>query len=162
MPDTISDPDLIVLALGNPLLGDDGVGWRVAGYLQLNIPNPAFDLDSLAEGGLSIMERISGYRRAIIIDAIHTGQYPDGHISSFPLDALPNPFAGHLGSTHETSLLTALKAGRTLGIDLPEQITIVAIEARNLYEFSEQLSPAVAAAIEPAARLVIELAAGSA
>ncbi len=155
----MTQPDLIVLALGNPLLGDDGAGWRVAEYLQSHLTDPSFALDTLAEGGLSIMERISGYRRAIIIDAIQTGQYPDGHISSFPLDALPNPFAGHLGSNHETSLLTALEAGRTLGIDLPDQITIVAIEARNLYEFSEQLSPPVAAAVEPAARLVIELAA---
>jgi len=146
-----------VVALGNPLLGDDGAGWRVAETLQTLHPAADFDIEFLAEGGLSIMERIAGYQRAIIIDALQTGQFPDGHITTFSLDELPNPFAGHLGSTHETSLLTALEAGRTLGIRLPDQITIVAIEAHNLFEFSEQLSPVVAAAIEPAALLVFNL-----
>jgi Ni,Fe-hydrogenase maturation factor len=42
-----------------------------------------------------------------------------------------------------------------MGADLPNDIIIVAIEAQNVYDFSEQLSPAVASAVPQAVELVI-------
>jgi hydrogenase maturation protease len=145
----------IVLGLGNPYLGDDGVGWRVAEQVRAHITNLEIEVDCHAGGGLSLMERLIGYDRAIIIDAINTGHQPQGTVSSFRLEDLPNYAQSHLASAHETTLQTALQVGRTMGAALPNDIRIIAIEAQNVYDFSEELSPAVANAVPQAVDLVI-------
>jgi hydrogenase maturation protease len=103
------------------------------------------------------MERLVGYQRAIIIDAITTRQNPPGTVTCFPLDALPDHAAGHTTAAHDTSLQTAIALGRSMGASLPETILIVAVESEQIYDFSEDLTPEVAAAILPAEQLVLDL-----
>ncbi len=148
---------LIVIGLGTPLLGDDGVGWKVVEALQAQLAQSGIETDLLAGGGLSLMERLVGYGKAIIVDSIYTGRQPKGAVSVFPLEALENPFAGHTASAHETNLLTALAMGRSLGASLPETVMIVAIESPDIYDFDDQLSPPVAAAVAPARDAVLQL-----
>jgi hydrogenase maturation protease len=151
-------PDMktLILGLGNPLLSDDGVGWRVAEQVRALVTRPETEVDTLAGGGLSLMERLVGYDRAIIVDALTTGKAPVGTVSCFDLEQLADPVAGHLSSAHETSLKTALKLGASLGLSLPARVMVVAIEAQQVYDFSEELSPAVAAAVPEAVRCVVE------
>lgn len=103
------------------------------------------------------MERLEGCQRAILVDSMETGQSPVGSVRVFPLDELPNPSDSHSASAHDTSLLTALETGRRMGLDLPEKITVVAIEAATVHNFSEELSPAVAAAVPVAIQAVLKL-----
>lgn len=145
----------LVLGLGNPLLGDDGVGWRVAEALREHISDPNIEIDCHAGGGLSLMERLIGYDRAIIVDAINTNQQPQGAVNCFRLDELPNHASSHLASSHETTLQTALQVGRMMGATLPTDIRIVTIETQNVYDFSEELSPPVANALPQAIERVI-------
>ncbi len=153
----------LVLGLGNPLLGDDGVGWRIAEECARRMGRAAapssqispFEVDCIARGGLSLMERLIGYDRVILIDAMDTGTRPEGTVECFRLEELQNPNAGHLASAHDATLQTALGMGRVLGASLPETVMVVAVEARNVYDFSEELSPAVAAAVPRAVEIVI-------
>ncbi len=166
----------LIIGLGNPILGDDGVGWKVAQEVQRVIETdarfhvpirplgtkivrrvPRVEVDCAALGGLSLMERLVGCQRAILIDSMETGQSPAGSVRVIPLEELPNPSAGHSASAHDTSLITALETGRKMGLDLPESVTVVAIEARNVYDFSEELSPAVAQAVPLAVEKVTRL-----
>jgi hydrogenase maturation protease len=152
----------LLIGLGNPILGDDGVGWKVVEYLQQNCSLPSnVETDCLALGGLSLMERLVGYEQAILVDAIVTRQYPIGHVMHLELDDLPSQGAGHLSSSHDTTLQVAMNMGRTMGASLPEKIIIVAIESQNVYDFSEQLTPAVAASISKAAEIVLKILAGT-
>jgi hydrogenase maturation protease len=144
----------IIIGLGNPLLGDDSVGWRVAEQVRKLCE---VEVDCLSVGGLSLMERLVGYDRAILIDAITTGKQPTGSVSLYKLEDLPNLSAGHTGSTHDTSLQNALKLGQSMGVQLPTEVVVVGIEAQSVYEFSEVLSPPVAAAIPQAVQMVMEL-----
>ena len=146
----------IVIGLGNPILGDDGAGWKVVEALQNNLPTN-IDVDCLAGGGLSVMERLVGYDRAVIVDTLNTGQREKGSIKVFSLESLPNPFLGHLGSAHETNLMTALEVGRSLGAHLPDTLTVVGIESPDVFDFDESLSPEIEAAIPAAARQVLEI-----
>lgn len=155
---------ILVIGLGNPLLGDDGVGWRVAAEVERLLAQspsaagpPAVEVDCLSLGGLSLMERMIGYRRVILVDALSSGAHPAGQVSWSPLEALPDRSAGHTTSAHDTSLQNALKVGREMGAALPARVDVVAVEAYNLYEFTEELTPAVAAAAPHAARLVLDL-----
>jgi hydrogenase maturation protease len=150
----------ILVGLGNPILGDDGVGWKVVQALEENTAHhplaSPFDVDYLSLGGISLMERLIGYDRAILVDAIQNGK-PDGEVTCLPLEALPDQAAGHTTSAHDTNLPIALRLGRQAGAHLPEEIIVVGIEARRVYDFSEELSPAVGAAVPTAARLVTQL-----
>jgi hydrogenase maturation protease len=158
----------LVIGLGNPILGDDGVGWKVAEEVKKSLlPAPltplpirergTVEVDTAALGGLSLMERLLGYERVIIVDSMETGDSLVGSVSVFPLASLPDPMAGHSASTHDATLMTALRTAEELGADIPKQVDIVAIEAKNVYDFSEELTPPVAAAVPVAVEKIIEL-----
>ena len=67
----------LVLGLGNPIVTDDAVGLRVAQALKPLLTHcPDIDISEDHWGGLRLMERMVGYNRAIIIDAICTGSLP--------------------------------------------------------------------------------------
>jgi len=74
---------------------------------------------------------------------------------------LPDPMAGHSASTHDTSLITALKTAESIGANIPKQVDVVAVEAQNVYDFSEELSPPVAAAVSEAVQIVLDLIQGA-
>lgn len=161
-PDTSHSASLIVVGLGNPILGDDGIGWQVAEQVARSISENSADdreiiVECLAVGGLSLMEHLVGYGRAILIDAINIGLGPTGSIHSLPLQKLPDFAGGHLTSAHDTSLLTALHLGRSMGAQLPEEIIVVGIETPYVYDFTEELTPPVAAALPLATNKVLEL-----
>jgi len=150
----------LVIGLGNPILGDDGVGWRVVEEIARQTANkPEVEVDCVSLGGLSLMERLTGCECVILVDSIFTGEKPIGTVSQFALSDIPDLTAGHSASAHDTSLHNALNLGRGMDIPLPrdEDVLIVAIEAENVYDFSEILSPAVEAAVPQAVGAVLRL-----
>jgi hydrogenase maturation protease len=155
----------LVVGLGNPILGDDGAGWKVAEEVEqrlLKSPGTSeVSVVCVSLGGLSLMERLIGYQHAIVIDAIGTGQHPIGTAYHFRLDDLYDPTSGHTTAAHDVSLMKAIEIGRSLGAEVPDRIDVVAIESPYVYDFSEDLTPPVAAAVSPAVELVMQLLAPS-
>ena len=161
----------LIVGLGNPILGDDGVGWWVAERVQQRLQLPMTDLpasvegsqkleidvDCVSLGGLSLMEHLIDYERAILIDSIGTGQKPIGAVYHFQLDDLYDPTSGHTTAAHDVSLMSAIQIGRSMGAALPDRIDVVAIESPYVYDFSEELTPPVAAAVPQAVELVMNL-----
>ena len=155
---------VLVVGLGNPLLGDDGVGWRVVEALEarLGADRPAtargvpVEVDRLAVGGLTLMERLVGYRRAILVDALTGNDEPPGAVTCEPLSAAGARAASHLDSAHDAPLPAALAAGRSLGATLPRTITVVGIATAPCDTFEEALSAPVAAAVPAAVERVLE------
>lgn len=107
------------------------------------------------------MEHLIGYDRAIIVDAVNLQQDPPGTMYSFPLEELPHQASGHMTSSHDTTLQNALDVGRKMGAHLPDRITVIGIESPHVYDFSDQLTPPIAAAVPEAARLVREILSGN-
>jgi hydrogenase maturation protease len=164
-------PRTVVIGLGNPILGDDGVGWRVADEVETLLaaallagrPMPDIDIERLGVGGLRLMEVLTGYESAILVDAAEFPDRPIGEVRSCSFEDLADYAAGHLDSDHDASLRTALALGRRLGASLPSSIHAVTVQAHRTDVFGEELSVEVAAAVPEAARIVVELlAAGSA
>jgi hydrogenase maturation protease len=148
----------IIIGLGNPILGDDGVGWRVAEEVHRQIdPALHIDVDYLSLGGISLMEHLIGHDRAVLIDAFFSDEEP-GSIKVSRLEEIPNYSAFHITSVHDTSLQNAMKLGRDLGANLPEDVIVVGITTKHVYDFSQELSPPVEKAISKAAEIVVELA----
>ena len=150
----------IVLGLGNPLLSDDGVGWRVAKEVARRTRDPQIEVDYCSLGGLGLMERLIGYERAILVDAVCTRREPIGTVSRVRLEDIGNPGAGHTSSAHDASLQTALEIGRQAGAHLPRDVVVIAVEADQVYEFSESLTPAVETAVPTAVQAVLDELAG--
>ena len=163
----------IVVGLGNPVLGDDAVGWRVADLVEAGLVTareiagpvegdcPDVDVERLGVGGLRLMEFLEGYDAAILVDAAEFADRPIGEVRSCALDDLDCYAAGHLDSAHDASLVTALALGRRLGASLPANIQAVTVQIHSVDEFSEQLTPAVEAAVPVAAAAVFELLASA-
>lgn len=148
---------VLVVGLGNPILGDDGVGWRVAAEVQKMDSSIGrhVEVDFSSVGGLALMERILGYEQVVLIDAAQTGEYPVGSVVLHALEDLPNPKAGHTTSAHDASLATSLLMARDMGETVPGRVDIVTIEIGSANEFSESLTPAVAGAVETATETVL-------
>jgi hydrogenase maturation protease len=147
----------IVLGLGNPILGDDGIGCRVAEELKRTVEaegtSEQIDIEPFYRGGISLMERLIGYDRALIVDSIQGMGAEVGTIHRLSLDDLPTMTAD---SPHDASLKAALELGRQLNASLPEEILIFAVEIRYSTEFSESLSPLVEDSIEPLKRMLLQ------
>ncbi len=69
-------PNLII-GLGNPLMGDDGIGWCVAARLATDRRLPE-DTEVLAGGTdlLGYEDRLEGRRHVVLIDALLGGSTP--------------------------------------------------------------------------------------
>jgi len=147
----------LVVGLGNPILGDDGVGWKVAEDVMKRLPEDAsVDVICLSVGGISLMEHLIGYDHAIIVDAFATDA-PVGSISVLRLDQLPNYSAFHTTSSHDTSLQNAMELGRAMGAHLPDDVMIVGIATRQVFDFSEDLSPPVARVVHNVGLIILDL-----
>jgi hydrogenase maturation protease len=146
----------LVLGLGNPILRDDAIGLRVVRALQPQLERlPDVDFAEDYHGGLRLMERMIGYDRAIIVDAICSGSRPGTVLHLGPED-IPTQ---HSASTHDVNLPTAMTLGYRSGAHLPalEAIRLVAVEAVDVLNFGEDLTPEVEAAIPGAMQAVLAL-----
>lgn len=157
-PGRPADPrPTLVLGLGNPILTDDGVGVLVAEAVQAALPVAApVDVQEVSVGGLRLMESMLGRERVVIIDACQTACGPPGTVHRMGLDDLRaiSP-TQHSACGHDTSLVTALEMGRRMGLPLPSDVVIYAIEVENVLDFSEEPSPAVARAIPAVTEAVL-------
>jgi hydrogenase maturation protease len=152
----------IIVGLGNPYLGDDGIGIVVAEQLANHpLVNPREDvtITEASVGGLRLMETLVGYDRAILIDALVVPDPLPGQIHRWDLGDLTAICpTQHSASAHDTSLPTAIAAGRKIGLDLPDQIAIFAIEVHCRDEFSAELSYPIQSVIpEVIERVLCEL-----
>lgn len=151
----------IVIGLGNPILTDDGVGVKVAYAVEKILAEHGrtdITVTEASVGGLRLMELMIGYERVIIVDAImHRNGQPPGTIFRLTLDDLRqiSP-TQHSASAHDTSLVTALEAAESMGMSIPSEVKIFAVEVENILDFSETPTPAVAAVIPEVTRLVLE------
>ncbi|MEN6450970.1 MAG: hydrogenase maturation protease [Thermoguttaceae bacterium] len=145
----------LIIGLGNPLVSDDSVGLHVAAHLKTRLAGRA-DVEVSEDywGGLRLMERMIGFDRAIVIDAIQTGA-PAGTLHLLNAEGIATQRSA---SAHDVNLATALAFGRQAGAQLPEnrQVRIVAIEAADVLTFAERLTPAVEEAVPIAVEAVMQ------
>ena len=144
----------LILGLGNPILRDDSAGLRVVQLLRDELVDHSdIEISEDYWGGLRLMERMMGFDRAIIVDAILTGSEP-GTIHTLSPGEIPTQRSA---SAHDVNLPTALELGRQAGAHLPntEDILLVGIEASDVQTFAEDLSPEVEAALPRAVDIVL-------
>jgi hydrogenase maturation protease len=145
----------VVLGIGNPIIGDDGVAFHVIEALQADPPPGDVTFTGADVSGLAILDLITGYDEVIIVDAIQTVNGIPGEIYRLALDDFR--VTKHTISPHDVDLPTALEIGKILKINLPSKISIIAIEIPDAYVFSTVLTDAVSAAVTPAAQMARDI-----
>jgi len=148
------DKNLVVLGMGNTLLGDDGVGIYVAQELEKKCPvKEGTCFEYVSWGGFRIIDVLQNYKNAIVIDAINTNEKPEGYIHVLNHESLLHSI--RMVSFHDVNFATAIRFASTLNIPMPEKIFVYGIEVRNIETFTEGLTPTIQKAADKCIGIVL-------
>lgn len=142
----------VVIGIGNPLQGDDGVGVRAVEFLRGFLPEGV----ELVEGmvyGPDLLPFLEGRKKAIFIDAIDAGEEP-GAVFRFSPGEVREERGTPSVSLHDFGLYELIAAARLLD-QCPPDITVIAVQVKSL-EVGAELSPEVDGALPQVCRLVLE------
>ena len=147
----------VVIGVGNPWRGDDGVGWAVAGAVGRRL-GTAVEIRCCDGEPARLLDAWTGVDLAVVVDAMRSGAQP-GAVRVVEADGVaelmrsPAP----VGS-HSLGIGQALALGRALG-RLPGRLVVVGVEGLD-HGFGEGLSAPVGAAVDVAADLVVRVVDG--
>src|SRR5512146_3391974 len=136
----------VILGVGNPLMGDDGLGISVVARLRAlwgRDDEPELMLVDGGTWGMNLLPIIEQARRLLIVDAIDRDTEP-GTFVTLHRDEIPR-YLGRTLSPHQLDLREVLALAELRGT-LPEETTAVGIQPANI-ELSLELSAEVSATL---------------
>ena len=142
---------VLVIGIGNPLRGDDGIGWRAASELASRFDDESVEVLPCHQLTPELAERVAAARRVIFVDAA-IGRQP-GLIRCRPVQAgaaAPSSFSHHL-----TPPLLLRYSWKIFGAR-PRAVQLT-VTAQN-FEYGEEFSASVAAAFPQLLRTILILA----
>lgn len=149
-------PRVLVLGIGNVLLGDEAAGIRAMRALAAREPPP--EGAEFVDGGtlgFALAGQVAAHPGLVVMDAANLGR-PPGSVELLRGERMDEFLGGgRRGSVHEAGLLDLLAVTRLEGL-LPAERALLAIQPERI-EWSESLSPAVAAGVERACDLATAL-----
>jgi hydrogenase maturation protease len=139
---------LLVIGLGNPLMGDDGIGWHVAERLAADPRLPA-GVEAICGGTdlLRCASQIEGRRRVVLVDAVEDDA-PPGSVSVI------GEGAADLRQEHAHHL-SAGQAMQLLRLTMPVSFTLLGVSVPSA-RMASDLSPALSASMPAILDRVIE------
>jgi len=145
-----SATDVLILALGNPLRGDDGVGLQVLEALKRceDLPE-GITLLGGDEYDLMAALMTGKYRRVVIVDAADFGGTP-GKWTRLTMNGIGYAGVKSRGTLHNISITEVLSLSEALKITLPE-IVVYGVQPLNV-----MWSPALSEPVEKAVEKVCE------
>ena len=132
-----------VLGLGNEILGDDALGILVARQVQARF-GEAVEVVSSSQSGFHVMDELLGVSRLLVVDSIRTGAAKPGTVYVLDEHAIP-PAPGV--SSHSLGIFEVLAVARRLGLPVPAECVILAVEVADCTTVGGSMHPDVAAAI---------------
>ena len=142
---------LLVVGIGNDLLGDDAAGLLAASALA----DEGFPVQATMRSGLALLDTVVGFRRVLLIDSQVSGRLP-GSIDEFTL----TPSVVRSPSAHYLGYGETLTIGAAVGLELPEEIRVLAVERTPEVwvgaDLSEPVRVALPALVERARTIVHE------
>lgn len=153
-PLELAGSPVLVLGLGNTLLGDDGVGVHVVRQLAAElVPTGLCPIDG-GTLGFRLMDALARYDSVLLVDAAELGE-PAGVVRVLERDQLDVHVRGEGRlSAHEAGVANLLTLARLEGC-MPTRLALLGIQP-SLIAWDETLSPTVERAVPHACRLAIE------
>ena len=142
----------VVIGLGNPLMGDDGIGIAALERLRATWRLPeGVELVDGGTWGMNLLPIIEDADQVLLIDAIKTGAQAGTEIV-IPRARLPRYLATRI-SPHEVDLCDVLALAELRGT-LPEQTVAVGLEPARV-ELSSELSETLSARLDALVAAVV-------
>ena len=139
-PDKLDSQDLLVLGIGNPLMGDDGVGNQVIELLAEKDLPPNVKIEDAGLPGWGLPAWFEGWSNVILVDAVQMGQSP-GSWRRFQTEEVQFVLENDALSLHQPDLACGLALAQALEL-LPENLVLYGVEPAVVNP-GEALSPAV-------------------
>ncbi len=136
--------DTLIIGLGNPLRGDDGVGVRLVQELARQTLPPNVQAVDGGTQGLGLVNMMEDQQRVILVDAADVGRSP-GEFVRFTLDEARLLGDDQHLSIHAAGLYDALLLAQALNM-LPPDVIIFGVQPSH-FEWDSTLSPEVEAAL---------------
>lgn len=134
------DAETIVIGVGSPLMGDDGIGLVALEALRSGWSfEPELELMDGGTWGMNLLPFIESASRVLLLDAVHAGCDP-GEVVRLEGDAIPRFFATKL-SPHQIDLKEVLALAELRGT-LPDDLVVLGLEPAVI-EMSSSLSEPV-------------------
>jgi hydrogenase maturation protease len=148
-------PQILVLGVGNALLGDGGIGGAAIARLERERLPARVELRDAGTSMIDVVAGLGRYERVIVIDAVKVLGRTRGSVVEFELSCGAAGDALATVSTHEFELggLRALAAA--LAIELPA-VHVVGFVPVSI-ELGSGLTPAAAAALDDIVARVLRL-----
>lgn len=148
----MTDAGTVVIGLGNPLMGDDGVGLALVARLgeEWDI-EPAAALVDGGTWGMNLLPTIEDAGRLILLDAINVGAAP-GTVVELARHQIPRFLATKI-SPHQVDLRDVLAVAE-LRRTLPEDTIAIGLQPA-VVALSDALTPVVRDRIEEAVAAVV-------
>ena len=147
---------VLVLGLGNDILSDDAVGLKVAREIRQNLrDSDGIEVEETSEMGLALLDYMVGFEHLVLVDGVQTGQAPPGFLHEFDvsqLKVLP------MVSPHFLGVGEVVALGRRLGLLVPRQVKIFAIEVKDPFTVRVGMTPALRRVLRPIALRVLAAA----
>ena len=140
-----------LLGLGNEILADDAFGILAAREVARRFQGQ-IDVVQSSSAGYDLMDHLLGARRLLVVDTIVTGRARPGAISVFTADRVQPAAPG--GSPHFLGLFEVLAVGKRLGLPVPEEMVVIAVEASDCTTVGGGMHPDVQSAIPEVVELV--------
>jgi len=122
---------VLVLGLGNLLLGDDGVGLRLLEALAAEYaPDGAVEFLDGGTQGLALIGYLADREAVLVLDAMGLGQ-PPGTVHVLRGEDLERFRARRASTAHEGNALELFETARMLGYQ-PAEIAAVGIEPQSI------------------------------
>lgn len=151
----MAEPAILILGVGNILLGDEGVGVRVVEQLLQHYHfSDQVELVDGGTAGLELLACLDGKKEMIIIDAM-AGHEPAGTVKKMILDDPPAFFQNRI-SPHQLGLSEMLSCA-AMTDSLPEHITLYGIIPHSLETGLTLSSPVTGAMQEVMAKIIADL-----
>jgi len=134
-----------MIGVGNTLATDDGIGILAVRIIRERFADERLCCLETERGGMDLLDMLTGFDAAVLVDASLSGQGPPG---SFHENILRSPFTPATSrSLHTVDLCGLLAFGEAAGLPLPREITILAVEAADIETFGEGCTPEVQRAL---------------
>jgi hydrogenase maturation protease len=144
----------LVVGLGQPAAGDDGVGFEAVAYLRRHGEPAGVELLMVREPSALIPLLLAGPAPMVLVDAVLAD--PPGRVLDLDFEAL-EARALRPVSSHGLDLCGAVELARALGGgEVPGRIRVVAVSIARPRGLGCGLSPEVVAAVPIAVARVLE------
>jgi hydrogenase maturation protease len=126
MPASTASEDILVLGIGNPLMGDDGAGIRVVEMLARKELPPRVKVEEAGLPGWGLPSWLEGHSKVILVDAVQMGEAPGKWKRFRPEEVRVVMEDGSL-SLHQPDLACGLALSQALDL-MPQDLILYGIQ----------------------------------